>query len=271
MNKKEITIYAVQTAIYANETVLIVDGIKTGFPNPAADYLQESIDMNKVIIQRPENTFVIVAERGMSDEKCIEEGNLLVIEQALTPRENDIVAYTKDGEFFIGKIRKNEQSDLVLLGVLIANIRVYREHFLHNIESLPVLPEEYPGLASFVIGQVVGKIDLNRILLKNSPTTFVTVADGDSMVEDGIEDGNLLIIDKSIAPYDLCLAACYINGGFTLKRVKIGQKCGWLLPSNPAYSPIKLTADDEFLVWGVLVSNIKQFRHRRIKGHGRAS
>lgn len=63
MNKKEITIYAVQTAMHANETVLIVDGIKTGFPNPTADYLQESIDMNKVIIQRPENTFVIVAEK----------------------------------------------------------------------------------------------------------------------------------------------------------------------------------------------------------------
>lgn len=94
MNKKEITIYAVQTAMHANETVLIVDGIKRA-SQILRPILQESIDMNKVIIQRPENTFVIVAERGMSDEKCIEEENLLIIEQALTPRENDIVAYTK--------------------------------------------------------------------------------------------------------------------------------------------------------------------------------
>lgn len=112
--------------------------------------------------------------------------------------------------------------------------------------------------------QVVGKIDLNTILLKNYATTFVTVANGDSMIEDGIDDGNLLIIDKSIAPYDQCLAACYINGEFTLKRVKVDNGCAWLLPSNPAYPEIILSEDDDFLVWGIVVSNIKQFRYGRI-------
>ena len=148
--------------------------------------------------------------------------------------------------------------------MLIANIKIYKEHFHHGIESLPILPEEYPSLPSFVRRQVVGKIDLNTILLKNYATTFVTVANGDSMIEDGIDDGNLLIIDKSIAPYDQCLAACYINGEFTLKRVKVDNGCAWLLPSNPAYPEIKLSEDDDFLVWGIVVSNIKQFRYGRI-------
>ena len=86
------------------------------------------------------------------------------------------------------------------------------------------------------------------------------------MTDDGIEDGNLLIIDKSIIPYDQCLAACYINGGFTLKRVKVEDENAWLMPSNPAYPPIKLSEEDNFLIWGIVISNIKQFRYRRING-----
>lgn len=263
MKKKGITIYGVQ-AMHVSEVTFIGDGIKAGFPSPATDYLQEGINMNRVIVQKPDNTFIIIAEKGISNEECIEEGNLLVIEQSLTPRENDLLAYIKDGEFLIGRIGEEDKNDLILLGVLIANIKIYKEHFHHGIESLLILPEEYPSLPSFVRRQVVGKIDLNTILLKNYATTFVTVANGDSMIEDGIDDGNLLIIDKSIAPYDQCLAACYINGEFTLKRVKVDNGCAWLLPSNPAYPEIKLSEDDDFLVWGIVVSNIKQFRYGRI-------
>lgn len=263
MKKKGITIYGVQE-MHVSEVTFIGDGIKAGFPSPATDYLQEGINMNRVIVQKPDNTFIIIAEKGISNEECIEEGNLLVIEQSLTSRENDLLAYIKDGEFLIGRIGEEDKNDLILLGVLIANIKIYKEHFHHGIESLPILPEEYPSLPSFVRRQVVGKIDLNTILLKNYATTFVTVANGDSMIEDGIDDGNLLIIDKSIAPYDQCLAACYINGEFTLKRVKVDNGCAWLLPSNPAYPEIKLSEDDDFLVWGIVVSNIKQFRYGRI-------
>ena len=264
MRKKEINIYGVQE-LHVSEILFIADGIKAGFPNPAQDYLQESIDMNRVIAPKPNNTFVIVAERGMSDEN-IEEGNLLVIDQSLLPNDNDIIAYINNGEFLIRKIRNNDKNNLIVLGVVTANIKTYKEHFYHNIESLPVLTGEYPGLPSFVQKQIVGKIDFNQLLFKNSSTTFVTVAVGDSMIEDGIEDGNLLIIDKSITPYEQCLAACYINGEFTLKRVKVENDSAWLLPSNPAYSPIELSEEDDFLVCGIVVSNIKQFHYRRLNG-----
>ena len=265
MEKRGINIYSVQE-MHESEVVFIADGIKAGFPSPAQDYLQESIDMNKVIAPNPNNTFVIVVERGISDGQWIEEGNLLVIEQSLHPNDNDIIAYLKDGEFLIKKLRKNDKNNQVMLGVVTANIKIYKEHFHHNIGSLPVLPEEYPCLPSFVQSHMVGKIDFNQLLLKNSPSTFVTIADGDSMTDDGIEDGNLLIIDKSIIPYDQCLAACYINGGFTLKRVKVEDENAWLMPSNPAYPPIKLSEEDNFLIWGIVISNIKQFRYRRING-----
>ncbi|MCD7850350.1 MAG: hypothetical protein LUH63_11800 [Parabacteroides sp.] len=263
--KKEITVYTVQETCL-NEVFYAEERIKAGFPSPAEDYLQETIDLNKVLVPNPGNTFVVVAERGMTGEKCIEMGNLLVFEQFLKPNSNDLIAYISDGEFLIGRVNLIDEYESQLIGVLIATIRLYESHFFHNIDSLPVLPEDMVGLPSFVKTRVMGKIDLNRILIKNPPVTFVTMADGDSMVEDCIEDGNLLIIDKSIDPYDGCLAACYLNGEFTLKKVKVENGEAWLLPSNPDYPVIRLVEEDHFMVWGILVSNIKQFRYGRRNG-----
>ena len=73
MKKKGITIYGVQ-AMHVSEVTFIGDGIKAGFPSPATDYLQEGINMNRVIVQKPDNTFIIIAEKGISNEECIEEG-----------------------------------------------------------------------------------------------------------------------------------------------------------------------------------------------------
>ena len=61
-------------------------------------------------------------------------------------------------------------------------------------------------------------LDLNRELIKNPASTFYARVSGLSMIDEGINDGDLLVIDKSIDPYDGCLAVCYIDGEFTLKR-----------------------------------------------------
>ena len=264
--KRKITLYTIQDT-YSEESFFAGEGIKAGFPSPATDYLQESIDLNKVIAPNPGNTFVVVAERGMCHIDCIDDGNLLVIEQALPPRQTDWVAYLEDGEFLIGRKSELDKKGQILLGVLIANIRIYKEHFFRNIESIPILSDENGHLPSFVRERVMGKIDLKQILIKNPPTTFVTIADGDSMIEECINDTDILIIDKSIDPYDQCLAACYLNGEFTLKKVKVENDNAWLLPSNPDYPVIEISLDDNFIVWGILTSNIRQFRYGR--GHGR--
>lgn len=120
--KRKITLYTIQDT-YSEESFFAGEGIKAGFPSPAQDYLQESIDLNKVIAPNPANTFVVVAERGMFHIDCIDDGNLLVIEQALPPRQTDWVAYLEDGEFLIGRKSELDKKGQILLGVLIANIR----------------------------------------------------------------------------------------------------------------------------------------------------
>ncbi len=102
------------------------------------------------------------------------------------------------------------------------------------------------------------KLDLNRELIKNPESTFYARVSGLSMIDDGINDGDLLVIDKSIEAYDGCLAVCYIDGDFTLKRFSKRNGYGLLIPANSQFEPIKVTADNDFLIWGVVTYIIKR-------------
>lgn len=101
-------------------------------------------------------------------------------------------------------------------------------------------------------------LDLNKELIRNPSSTFFARVSGVSMVDDGVDDGDLLIIDKSVSPYDGCLAVCYIDGEFTLKRFSLEGDFGWLVPANKAYSPIKVTEENDFRIWGVVRYLVKK-------------
>ena len=101
-------------------------------------------------------------------------------------------------------------------------------------------------------------LDLNRELIKNPASTFYARVSGLSMVDEGINDGDLLVIDKSIEPYDGCLAVCYIDVEFTLKRFERHDGYGLLIPANRDFKPIKVTAENDFCIWGVVTYLIKK-------------
>ena len=101
-------------------------------------------------------------------------------------------------------------------------------------------------------------LDLNRELIKNPASTFYARVSGLSMVDEGINDGDLLVIDKSIEPYNGCLAVCYIDGEFTLKRFQKKSDHALLVPANCNYKPIRVTDENDFLVWGVVTYIIKK-------------
>ena len=102
-------------------------------------------------------------------------------------------------------------------------------------------------------------IDLNLELLKNPASTFFCRVSGDSMEDMGISDGDLLIVDKSLEPADGKVAVCCIDGEFTLKSIRLDKDCCWLMPANPKYKPIKVTEDNELIIWGIVTYSIKTF------------
>jgi DNA polymerase V len=101
-------------------------------------------------------------------------------------------------------------------------------------------------------------IDLNRELIRNPGSTFFGRVKGTSMKDSGINDGDVLIIDKSVEPSNGAIAVCYLDGEFTVKRIRIEKEVVYLVPANKDYKPIEVTSGNDFMVWGVVTYVIKK-------------
>lgn len=102
-------------------------------------------------------------------------------------------------------------------------------------------------------------IDLNKHLIKHPSATFYGRVKGDSLKNAGINDGDLLVIDRSLEPSNGKIAVCFIDGEFTAKRIKKTSNELWLMPENEAYSPIKIEEENNLIIWGVVTHVIKSF------------
>lgn len=102
------------------------------------------------------------------------------------------------------------------------------------------------------------KISLDAILVKNKETTFYAKASGNSMTGAGIDNGDILVIDRSIEPKNNKVAVCLIDGEFTVKRIKQEEGLLFLMPENSLYKPIKIEEHNDFIIWGIVTYVIKK-------------
>jgi DNA polymerase V len=78
------------------------------------------------------------------------------------------------------------------------------------------------------------------------------------MIGAGLDDNDLLVIDKSLEPVHNKIAVCFLDGEFTVKRLKVNTEGVWLQPENPNYPIIKITDDNDFIIWGIVTNVIKK-------------
>lgn len=123
--------------------------------------------------------------------------------------------------------------------------------------DLPLLEGVQAGFPSPAADFIDVSIDLNKHLIKHPSATFYARAKGNSMKDAGIFDGDLLIVDKSIDPADGRIAICYIDGEFTVKRIKIDDDKVWLVPANDAYQSIRVREGNSLTIWGIVTHVIK--------------
>lgn len=102
------------------------------------------------------------------------------------------------------------------------------------------------------------KISLDIILVKNKETTFYAKASGNSMTGAGIDDGDILVIDRSLEPQNNKVAVCLIDGEFTVKRIKKDEDALFLIPENSLYKSIKIEEHNELTIWGIVTYVIKK-------------
>jgi DNA polymerase V len=101
-------------------------------------------------------------------------------------------------------------------------------------------------------------IDLNKALSENPLATFYVKVDGNSMIDAGINDKDVLVVDRSLEPQNNKIAVCFIDGEFTVKRIQLKKNELWLMPENPKYNPIKINEENQLIVWGIVTYVIKK-------------
>ncbi|MBR3100632.1 MAG: translesion error-prone DNA polymerase V autoproteolytic subunit [Muribaculaceae bacterium] len=116
------------------------------------------------------------------------------------------------------------------------------------------------GFPSPAQGALSKKIDLNHELIDNPASTFCARVMGNSMVDDGINDGDLLIIDKSLDPHEGSIAVCYLDGDFTVKRVSIRPNGVYLVPANKDFPEIFVPQESHFVIWGIVTHIVKNLK-----------
>lgn len=130
--------------------------------------------------------------------------------------------------------------------------------------SLPYADEGVrAGFPSPAQSYMQNAIDLNRDLITHPESTFYARVVGDSMIDADLEEGDILVIDKSLDARTGDIAVCILEGDFTVKTLELFPDHVILHPANESYPPITVTETDSFEVWGVVTYVIKGMRRRK--------
>lgn len=138
------------------------------------------------------------------------------------------------------------------------SLTFYYPDFESNIR-IPFIKEGISaGFPSPAVDFKEDDIDLNKELCKNPLATFYIKVNGNSMIDAGINDKDILIVDRSLEPQDNKIAVCLIDREFTVKRLKIDKNGIFLMPENKEFQPIKVTVENELVIWGIVTYVIKK-------------
>lgn len=100
-------------------------------------------------------------------------------------------------------------------------------------------------------------LDLNELCIRHPAATFLVRVSGDSVKDIGILDGDVLVVDRSVNAVHGSIIVAALNREFIVKELCL-KPVKQLLPHNKAYQPIPLSEQDEFEVFGVVVSVVRK-------------
>lgn len=128
----------------------------------------------------------------------------------------------------------------------------------YNTQEVEMCGDVRAGFPSPADDTPYEKLDLMRLVVRHPASTFYFRISGVSMVDDGFDEGDIVVVDRSLEPTNNATAVCFIDGEFTIKKIRQEKDCLYLMPANKEYKPIKVTAENEFMVWGVVTYIIKK-------------
>jgi len=141
------------------------------------------------------------------------------------------------------KLKHLKHTDVLDIYVLEESILANIPIFTNSVQAgFPSPAEDYMDL----------DLNLQDHLIQNPSATFCVRAVGESMKNAGIKSGDIMLVDKSLTPKNRSIVLAVIDGEFTIKRVNVSKKELYLIPENENFSPIKITQEMDFQVWGIV-------------------
>jgi DNA polymerase V len=115
------------------------------------------------------------------------------------------------------------------------------------------VPAGFPSPAD---DYVEDKLDLNKLLVQNKSATYFLRVKGDSMINAGINDGDIIVVDRSVEPVERSVVVAVVDGELTIKRLLWRNGVAELHAENPKYAPIRFKEGQEMTIWGVVTSSV---------------
>jgi len=112
------------------------------------------------------------------------------------------------------------------------------------------------GFPSPADDHIEKSLDLNEHLIPRPAATFLARASGNSMVNEGIHDGSILVVDRSIVPKQGSIVIAALNGELTCKIIDPRRRL--LLSAHPDYPPIQITQEMDTIIEGVVTWSIRK-------------
>ena len=133
--------------------------------------------------------------------------------------------------------------------------------FKESLTPIPYLLSRISaGFPSPADDYIENNLSLSELLIRNHLSTFLMKTSGDSMMDVGINDGDILVVDRSIEPKNRDIVIAILEGNLTVKRLLFKTNGSVVLKSeNIAYKDIIIPESADLEIWGVVTSAIHQF------------
>jgi DNA polymerase V len=140
----------------------------------------------------------------------------------------------------------------------IRNLHKGKDFSFYTLEQLQLdkiklaesmVPAGFPSPADDFVEM---ELNIHDYIVKNKDATFCVKVEGNSMTKADIHSGDILIVDRSLEPEHNNIVLAVIDGEFTVKRLAVNNGSLYLSPENDNFTPIKITKEMDFLVWGVI-------------------
>lgn len=102
-------------------------------------------------------------------------------------------------------------------------------------------------------------LHLNEYLVRRKSSTFLFTVKGDSMVGSSIEDGDKVVVDRSLRPHHNDIVVAVVDTEYTIKRLSKRNGKVELRPENPAYQPTVFKDGAELGAWGVVIGVVRRY------------